>query len=151
MTTPLIAGLAIIPGSHHSTFPYPNSNGNGSGHGFSLGDKEALTVDCNAGDLIIMPLRTVHAAHVWKPIDRPRRMIFYTFAPQDVFADEGGSVDDTLAQCAAAGVRLDIDPITLELMATKRKGLSQQLKPWVAKMIDDGQLNQAVDRANSWE
>jgi ectoine hydroxylase-related dioxygenase (phytanoyl-CoA dioxygenase family) len=144
-------GLAIIPGSHHSTFPYPNSNGSGSGVGYSLSDKEVLTVECNAGDLVIMPLRTVHAAHVWKPIDRDRRMIFYTFAPQDVFADEGGSVDDTLAQCAAAGVELDIDPLTQELMATKKKGLSQQLKPLVASMIDEGQLNQAVDRANSWE
>ena len=57
---------AILPGSHHSTFYYPNSGGEGSGEGFLLSDKEALTVDCKAGDLIIMPLRTVHAAHVWK-------------------------------------------------------------------------------------
>ena len=56
-------------------------------------------MECNAGDLIIMPLRTVHAAHVWKPIDRDRRMMFYTFAPQDVFAEEGGSVDDMLTRC----------------------------------------------------
>ena len=93
------AGLAIIPGSHHSVFYYPDSDGIGSDAGFSLADKQALTVECNAGDLIIMPLRTVHAAHVWKPINRDRRMMFYTFAPQDVFADEGGSVDDMLARC----------------------------------------------------
>lgn len=56
-----------------------------------------------------------------------------------------------IAQCTQAGVELDIDPITLELMATKKKGLSQQLKPWVERMISEGQLIQAVDRANSWE
>jgi ectoine hydroxylase-related dioxygenase (phytanoyl-CoA dioxygenase family) len=93
------AGLAIIPGSHHSVFYYPDSDGTDSDAGFSLADKQALTVECNAGDLIIMPLRTVHAAHAWKPIDRDRRMMFYTFAPQDVFADEGGSVDDMLTRC----------------------------------------------------
>eukprot|EP01046_Picozoa_sp_COSAG06_P000129 COSAG06_NODE_4_length_41837_cov_204.557597_24_plen_60_part_00 len=53
-------------------------------------------------------------------------------------------------RCAAAGVELEIDPTTLQLMAMKRKGLSQQLKPTVAQMIDDGLLTEAADCAEGW-
>ena len=49
-------------------------------------------------------------------IVRLPRMVFYTFAPQDVAADEGGSVEDMLSQCADAGVEVEIEPETLELM-----------------------------------
>ena len=98
----------VIPGSHKSTFYYPHSNGSGSGDGFALTDPEAMTVTANAGDLIIMPLRLVHGAHIWTPVDRDRRMMFYTYAPQDVLADEGGSAQEMMEQAAAAGVQLEV-------------------------------------------
>ena len=87
---------------------YPHSNGSGSGDGFALTDPEAMTVTANAGDLIIMPLRLVHGAHIWTPVDRDRRMMFYTYAPQDVLADEGGSAQEMMEQAAAAGVQLEV-------------------------------------------
>ena len=62
----------------------------------------------NAGDLVIMPLRLVHGAHTWTPVDRDRRMMFYTYAPQDVLADEGGSAQEMMEQAAAAGVQLEV-------------------------------------------
>ena len=98
----------VIPGSHKSTFYYPHSNGSGSGDGFALTDPEAMTVTANAGDLVIMPLRLVHGAHIWTPVDRDRRMMFYTYAPQDVLADEGGSAQEMMEQAAAAGVQLEV-------------------------------------------
>ena len=98
----------VIPGSHKATFYYPHSNGSGSGDGFALTDPEAMTVTANAGDLIIMPLRLVHGAHIWTPVDRDRRMMFYTYAPQDVLADEGGSAQEMMEQAAAAGVQLEV-------------------------------------------
>ena len=64
--------------------------------------ENALTVTVKAGDMVIMPLRLVHAAHVWKPRDRDRRMIFYTFAPQDVMASEGGSITNAIPEAESA-------------------------------------------------
>jgi hypothetical protein len=127
----------------------PGSNGNGSGSdGWDCETWEnALTVNCKAGDMIIMPLRLVHAAKVWKPTGRDRRMMFYTFAPQDVMASEGGSIADEIPLAEAVGIVLDDE--TKELASMKEKGLSQQFKPMVKKMIDDGLLEQAVDRART--
>ena len=34
--------------------------------------------------------------------------MFYTYAPQDVLADEGGSTQEMMEQAAAAGVQLEV-------------------------------------------
>lgn len=62
-------------------------------------------------------------------------------------ANEGGSVTAAIPIAEAAGITLE--PETKELCAMKEKGLTQQFKPMVAKMIDDGLLEQAVDRART--
>ena len=128
---------------------YPGSDGNGSGSdGWDCETWEnALTVTCRAGDMIIMPLRLVHAAKVWKPTGRDRRMVFYTFAPQDVLASEGGAILDAIPAAEAAGIVLDEE--TKELVSMKDKGLSQRLKPIVQKMVNDGLLEETVDRART--
>ena len=75
--------------------------------------------------------------------------MFYTYAPQDVLADEGGSAQEMMEQAAAAGVELEVEELTWEIMSMKQKGLTQQLKPSIAKLVEDGMLSAAVDRANT--
>ena len=42
-----------------------------------------------------------------------------------------------------------VEELTWEIMSMKQKGLTQQLKPSIAKLVEDGLLSAAVDRANS--
>ena len=82
----------------------------------------AITVTANAGDVIIMPLRLVHGAHKWQPTDRDRRMMFYTFAPQDVYRQ---GFEEHLQKARDANIELD--PETIELRSMKEKGLQGDL------------------------
>ena len=42
-----------------------------------------------------------------------------------------------------------MEELTWEIMSMKQKGLTQQLKPSIATMVEDGLLSAAVDRANT--
>jgi hypothetical protein len=118
-------GLVVIPGSHKSEFYYPKENP------YPLDMHGAVTVTVNAGDFIIMPLRLVHGAHKWRPTDRDRRMMFYTFGPQDVYSN---GPDRDLQRARDANIELD--PETIDLMGMTEKGLGGDLKEVVKKHLE---------------
>ena len=118
-------GLVVIPGSHKSEFYYPKENP------YPLDMHGAVTVTVNAGDVIIMPLRLVHGAHKWRPTDRDRRMMFYTFGPQDVYS-QGPEMDLQRARDANS----ELDPETIDLMSMTEKGLKGDLKEVVQKHLE---------------
>jgi hypothetical protein len=47
-----------------------------------------VTVTANAGDVIIMPLRLLHAVMPWQPTDRDRVVLFYTYIPQFYYSEK---------------------------------------------------------------
>ena len=92
----------------------------------------AITVTANAGDMIIMPLRLVHAAHKWQPTDRDRVVMFYSFAPQDVYH---AGYEEALRKAKDAG--LELDPETADLMSIKEKGLRGDRKQVVIDLVGE--------------
>ena len=119
-------GLVIIPGSHKSEFYYPKEKP------YPLDMEGAITLTANAGDMIIMPLRLVHAAHKWQPTDRDRVMMFYTFVPQDVYS---AGYEEKVQMAKDAGIELDEE--TVELMSLKEKGLKGDHKEIVQKFLGE--------------
>lgn len=119
-------GLVIIPGSHKSEFYYPKEKP------YPLDMEGAITITANAGDMIIMPLRLVHAAHKWQPTDRDRVMMFYTFVPQDVYS---AGYEEKVQMAKDAGIELDEE--TVELMSLKEKGLKGDHKEIVQKFLGE--------------
>lgn len=123
-------GLVVIPGSHKSEFYYPKENP------FPLDMEGAVTVTVNAGDMIIMPLRLVHAAHKWVPKDRDRRVMMYSYAPQDIYSE---TLEGELEKARNQGIDLEED--TLEFMAFKQKGLHLNMKEVIKQHV--GELAEA--------
>ena len=122
-------GLVVLPGSHKSEFYYPKENP------FPLDLESAATITVNAGDMIIMPLRLVHAAHKWGPEDRDRRIMMYSYSPQDIYS---GGLDEELQK--ARDHQIELEEETLDLMAFKEKGLQPNLKEIVKRHVGEEAL-----------
>ena len=79
-----------------------------------------VTVTANAGDVIIMPLRLLHAVMPWQPTDRDRVVLFYTYIPQFYYSEKPPTTITTDIMQSPEAQHLD--PETVELISCRDKG-----------------------------
>ena len=70
-------GFCVVPGSHKANFQMPAGMVDGHAE-YQEYIQQPVT---KAGDVILFSEGTVHGARPWTPMDRPRRVCLYRFAP----------------------------------------------------------------------